>query len=279
MTEDSRDEADAGWHSGHADASGTDAHSAGGKDTKNTNYPSDEDLLRAFVGPNAEKFVAIYRAQKAKKKKKLSFNWVVLLAALPWYLYRKLYLFGACIVLVPIALVVVFPDFAEASLAGMAGALAVMSNSLYVQTAERRIAKLKSLNLPPAELVERVRKAGGTSPAGAVFGTLVVASMIALPFLVQNLMALPGCNDQGVRQLASEITTDVLSEQGTNTTGLSLSNFAEVEDGEGDTRRLCSFTLSLGEEKTTMYLAVTWRNVETGEFEVTIAGSPAALSE
>lgn len=278
MSDNTVDQSDSGWRSSHAGGSDNNAETVGDQSTEKTGYPSDEELLRAFCGPNAEPFVRIHRAQESGKRK-LSFNWVVLLAALPWFLYRKLYLYGIAIVLIPIVLVVVFPDLAGVSFAGAVGALAALSNSLYVQSATRRIGKLKALNLSPEELVERVKDAGGTSPVGAAFGAAVVASAIALPILSQSLAALPRCDDTQVRQFAEEIMTDGLSQQGMDTNGLSFAKFAAMEGSTEDTRRLCSFSMVLGEEALTMYLAITWRDVGTGEFEVTISPDPAALPE
>ncbi len=278
MTESSLDEADAGWRESRANASDTNAHPARDQGIEDDSNPSDEDLLRAFVGPNAEKFVAIHRAQKAKRRK-LSFNWVVLLAALPWFLYRKLYLYGACLVLGPIILVTIFPDLSGVSFAGVAGALAVVSNRLYVETADKRIKKLRAIGLPPQDLLERARKAGGTSPAAAAFGTLIMASMIALQILALTLPPLPGCDDVQVRELATRMVTSGLSRRGVESTGLVLTDFQPAGSEDDSMRRICSFSMELGDEKATWYLDVFWANPETGELRASLVSSLDSLRD
>lgn len=239
---------------------------------------SDEDLFRLFVGPNAEKFLRIYRAQK-EKKHATSFNWVVLFASLPWFFYRKLYVVGACILLLPIILIVIFPNLSGVSTTGIAVALALLANSLYVQIAQRRIKKVKALNLPPAERDQRIRKAGGTSPAGAVFGALILVSMVAVFFIDKATARLPDCHNAQVQNLAKTILTGILSENGVDAEALAVSDFKAVESAEDGTRHLCSFSADLESENSTMFLSVTWKDSAAGEFEVIVGPTQDSVSQ
>lgn len=239
---------------------------------------SDENLFRLFVGPNADKFIRIYRAQ-GENKHVTSFNWAVLLATLPWFFYRKLYVVGAGILLLPIILVVIFPDLSGVGTTGLAVALALFANSLYVQIARRRIKKLKALNLLPAEREQRIRKAGGTSPAGAVFGTLIVVCMVALLFVDQATAKLPDCDNEHVQSLAKTILTDILSENGVDAEALALSDFKAVESAEDGSQHLCSFSVELGTENSSMFLSVTWSDSTSEEFQVSVGPTQDAVSK
>ncbi|MDP6952484.1 MAG: DUF2628 domain-containing protein, partial [Alphaproteobacteria bacterium] len=170
---------------------------------------SDEELFELFVGPNASKFLKIYRAQTAGKYQN-SINWVVFLFALPWFFYRKLYLIGVCTLLFPIILVTIFPSLAGASMTGVAVGLALAANWLYVAIALRRIEKVKALNLPPKERDERIQEAGGTSIAGAVFGTIIILALFTLAFIDPTIAGLPSCGDRQVKRIAEEVIVDDL---------------------------------------------------------------------
>lgn len=244
----------------------------------NNSERSDAELLRLFVGPNADKFLRIYNAQ-LKEKDAFSFNWVVLIATLPWLFYRKLYVVGIGLILLPVILVLIFPDLARVGTMSFAGVMAVTANSIYVHIALRRIKKLKALNLPPAERDERIRNAGGTSPAGAVFGTLIVASMIALAFLDQTSAKLPGCDDPQVQGLARNVLTDALSHNSVDSEALKLSDFRTVDSAEDGSQNLCSFSAELEADSSTMYLSVTWRNRKAREFEISVGSTRDAVSQ
>jgi hypothetical protein len=235
-----------------------------------------EDLFRLFVGPNAEKFLKIYRAQR-ENKHVTSFNWVVLLAALPWFFYRKLYVVGACVLLLPIILVVIFPDLSGVGTTGFGVALALTANTVYVYIARRRIKKLKALNLPPAERDQRISKAGGTSPAGAVFGTLIVVCLIAILLIDQATAKLPDCNNEQVQRMAKSMLTDILSKGGIDAEALALSDFKSIDSAEDGSRHLCSFSANLGTENSAMFASVTWTDSTSEEFQVSIGSTPEGV--
>ncbi|MCZ4279611.1 DUF2628 domain-containing protein [Kiloniella laminariae] len=237
---------------------------------------SEEDLLRLFVGPNADKFIRIYQAQQAKKAG-MSFNWAVLIAALPWLFYRKLYLTGLGVLLLPMALLYVFPAIPNGALTGLSVALVMVANAYYVGVALRQIKKLKALNLPREELHERLKKSGGTSPIGAAIGGVIVAALLALMIYGLTNDDLPGCDDATVRDLAEELVIDVLG-----TEDLRLRNFTPVASDtdmpeQEVVRNICSFRVELDDEQLDIYLAVTWQDKIEGLFQVQLGESPEAL--
>lgn len=236
-------------------------------------YPPDEELFRTYVGPNADRFMKVYRGQTGGKPA-LSFNWVVLLAALPWLFYRKLYLVGIAVLLVPIILVVIFPNLAGVGSIGVASALAVSANMIYVTFAIRRIGKLKAQNLSPDELTNRLRRAGGTSPAGAGFGTLIVLSIVALPFLNSALATLPECDDEQIQDFAKKMVTDAVSKEGVRAEDVTVSDFAPFGTEAEDDRRRCSFTLNIGSSKAVFYLTASWTNRFAGEYRMQVSAKP-----
>ncbi len=144
---------------------------------------TDEDLFRLYVGPNAIKFMRFYRAL-AEKENVISFNWFVFLTPMSWLFYRKLYGPGIFVMSFPIISVMIFPKLADMSFTVVVVVMAFLANSYYVRTATRCIDKLRALDLPPGELEERIRRAGGTSIIGAIFATVIYASLIALKIMI-----------------------------------------------------------------------------------------------
>jgi len=143
---------------------------------------TDEQIFRAFVGPNDEIFINVY--QKFREGKLAhSLNFVAFLASPIWLFYRKLYLFGIAILFLPIAIDIAFPALPDAIYTGFGVVMLMLANSFYVSIATRRIEKIKALGLPQADFKERLQISGGTSPVGAAFGTLIFGSVIALMFM------------------------------------------------------------------------------------------------
>src|SRR4029077_12024131 len=64
----------------------------------------DDFLLRRFIGPNADHYIAIYNTALAKNPRKpfsvmRSWNWPAALFFLPWALYRKMWVFAGSMML------------------------------------------------------------------------------------------------------------------------------------------------------------------------------------
>lgn len=235
------------------------------------------ELLTMFIGPNAETFLGSAGLGLGAKKG-WSFNWVAAFFALPWFFYRKMFLIGLAILLVPIMITVIFPQFAEFNI-GVGGAIGATANSLYLWHANRKIDKLKKLELSSDELKDKINKAGGTSTGGAVFGCLIVLALIALPFLEKASATLPDCNNAQVQKMAGTLLSDVLTNNGVDVEGLKVYDFKRVE-GEPDTSmNICSYTADLKVESRTLYLSVTWKDKEKGEYQVRIGNSQENVSQ
>ncbi|MFP6759366.1 MAG: hypothetical protein VCC99_14290, partial [Alphaproteobacteria bacterium] len=159
-----------------------------GSSVTDENAISEEDLFRLFVEPNADYFVKMRRAKADKMKFIWSFNWAVLLAFLPWFYYRKLYFIGTGIMLLPVIILLVFPDMS--SIPGMTAMtlfLPMFVNLLYVEIAIRRVAKIVALGLSPEQRDERLRRAGGVSRLGATIGILIFLSRMVWQYLPPTL--------------------------------------------------------------------------------------------
>ncbi len=241
---------------------------------------TEEDMLKIFVGPNSDKFVDIYRAEQTKSQAKFMsrFNFVVMLFPTAWFFYRKLYLIGVGVLLFPFILITIFPALSEISMAGGAGALAVLGNSLYVWFALKRIKKLKDQNINEDELKERLASMGGTSPVGAAFGALILASLIALPFIEAETASIPKCSDVQVQELAGNILTDNMKRNGADSSELSVSDFKEIKRTD-DSKQLCSFVAKIKDEQKTVYAAVTWMDKDIGQYQVQIFSDLREISK
>lgn len=146
---------------------------------------SEIEMLAHFMGENAEKFLRLRKDFGPRTY--FSFNLAAFLAPMAWLFYRKMYAFGAMLLLAPIALVMVFPALAEIPSIGLAGAIAAVANSAYLGFATKRVRKLKdqamSEGLSEDEFIDLLESKGGVSVAGAVFGVMITLSLVALPFI------------------------------------------------------------------------------------------------
>lgn len=139
---------------------------------------SREQRFILFVGPNADKFLEVYRKLNDKKNP-ISLNWVAFFFAVPWFFYRKMYLWGIALLLVPVILITLFPTLSDANLA-ISGIFLIMGNRFYVEIANRKIKKVEAMDLSAEECNEYLRNAGGVSPIGAVFGSIILIAVLAL---------------------------------------------------------------------------------------------------
>lgn len=240
-----------------------------------TNSP--EENFRLFIGPNPDKFIQAAGVGVGGKQS-WSWNWAAFFTGPVWFFYRKLYLTGACLLLIPVMLVVIFPKLANFNI-GFGGLMGMGANSLYVWHASRMISKIKKLGLSPEEFKDRLRKTGGTSPAGAVFGVLIILPLLVFPFLEYASTSLPLCNDAQVQEMAGDLTSQALRNSGVSIEGLQVFDFKPIEKQNDPSRQLCSYRVEFASEKETLYLAVTWADQEKGQFQIQINSSLESLSE
>lgn len=108
---------------------------------------------------------------------------VLFFVTFAWFFYRKLYVYGAALFALPIALNWLLGDYP-----GFLMWILVTghANPIYVDWALRRIAKANALNLQGEERVDFLRRVGGVSKwAGGVAG--IIAALIEVVALVSIL--------------------------------------------------------------------------------------------
>ena len=235
---------------------------------------TDEELFCLFIGPNADRFMKIYRSiVEGDGTRHWGFNWVVWLVGTPWFFYRRMYLAGAAVLLVPIVFALVFPDFAQAGIPGINVALAFVANRWYVTTVMSRIDKITALGLSREEQNERIYQAGGVCVAGAIFGAVIIVALAALPFIASEAIPLPGCDSPRVQHLAKENIAQRLKESGVRAMGLALTDFETVRSAADGSSHICQFQVSWGQEQYTYFLRLSWNDRATGEYRLDMGPS------
>ena len=140
----------------------------------------DDFLLRRFIGPEADHYIAIYNTALAKNPGKPfrvmpGWSWPAALFFLPWALYRKMWAFAGGIMLFTVVLIALLPGSSNyISLASAVGT-GLIGNGIYLQFVADKIAKFKTISGSEEELLARIAHTGGVSPAGGWYG---VAAMV-----------------------------------------------------------------------------------------------------
>lgn len=255
--------------------------------------PDEEDLFRAYAGPNAGLFMKAFRARAAGKVS-WSVNWACLIATIPWMFFRKMHLAGYVLALIPAVLVLAAPGPASVSAsglggavavlvalvmfagpaavgtAGLAGILAVTANTLYVSQAQRRIRKIADKGLEGEALLAAVAKAGGTSKFGGVVGAVLLAGVIVLPIALTITRTLPACDSGEVADLVERTILADVEANGTATDGLSFSGFVAA-DGSTENRRVCRFTIATDDGEAPLYFALDWIDRFQRTYQITFS--------
>ncbi len=141
--------------------------------------------VAAFIGPNADKFRAIWDKQRTLMLNKgrgiaWGFSWPVFFTSFVWFFYRKQWLIGAVLILLPIVVVLLMPRVTGA-MGGIGIALAMMSHSLYLQDSMARIAKIRTAMPVGAERNALLASTGGVSRlAAGISGAFFALSVIGL---------------------------------------------------------------------------------------------------
>jgi hypothetical protein len=143
----------------------------------------DVELLRRFIGPNANYYVDIWKVNRSRNAGRFvmrpSWNWAAAMFFWPWALYRKMWLWA-------------FLGFLLFHIPGLSGneylvlsipmsvVTGLFGNGLYLRHALARIAKIKTTSTSKDELLERVEKAGGVSKAAVWLSFGMVIALVAL---------------------------------------------------------------------------------------------------
>ncbi len=141
---------------------------------------SDADL-NAFVGTKAEYYIPKFNEMKAQNKK-TSWNWCAFLVAPYWFIYRKMYGYGAAALGAAFILSVIGGIFT--SLLALAGyiVLGIYGNYIYMQQVDKNVAQLKTLTEPyKTQLISRN---GGTNSTATI---LTVVGYAILILIIQAL--------------------------------------------------------------------------------------------
>lgn len=151
-------------------------------------------LLADFVGPRARIYLAHYRRTecpgspatvqaraRAKPNRALSWHWPAFLLTIPWLFYRKMYLGGIVLVVLP----VLFDHIAPGSLFFGSGLMIAFCTGLYAKSwyLAHALGKIDTATKRFPAMDQRlayVRHAGGVSVAGAVFGALTQGITVSL---------------------------------------------------------------------------------------------------
>ena len=143
----------------------------------------EDEYAWSFFGANAEYYLDLWRLRQQGKT--ATFSIAAFFLGLFWVLYRRMYLVAVLLVVAQMLEAAVeegvlgLQHSTGTNLLGtlvQATLLGFFGNKLYLWHAERKMRKLIALNLPRQELLERLRRAGGTS----WWPLLIVLGVVAL---------------------------------------------------------------------------------------------------
>jgi hypothetical protein len=127
--------------------------------------------------------------------------------------------------------------------------------------------------------IARVKALPGTHFGFAAFGLVVVASLLVYVLSEDDLVALPGCGDADVQEVVRDLVKGALTQQGVPEPKIDVSDFQSGGSAPDAPRQLCTFVVSDQGEKLTMYMSVSWKDVDTGEYQVMIGSTYDSVSE
>lgn len=241
-------------------------------------------LLAMFVGPNAERYLMIYDSnyggQAARKVfSRAKANFIAGFFPLPWFFYRKLYLEGTALILLPFLLGYLFPNFAGKGISGMFVAIIIIANDYYVNRALRKIARIEKSGEPIEKRDARIRRAGGVSIAGAVVGAVIFAGTAGLAILVKfapqylkpTAMALPPCDAPQIKTMVSQVVHNNDVAPWMNNPAFKHMNFEETEPATDSTRQ-CSFTIVANGQSIPLHFTIQWNDAGKKQVKVEVHG-------
>ena len=159
-----------------------------------TGHVRPDALLADFVGPRARSYLAHHRRtecpesrataqaqDRAKPDRALSWHWPAFLLTIPWLFYRKMYLGGIVLVVLP----VLFDHIAPGSLFFGSGLMIAFCTGLYAKSwyLTHALGKIDAATKRFPAMDRRlayIRHAGGVSVPGAVFGALTQGITVSL---------------------------------------------------------------------------------------------------
>jgi hypothetical protein len=106
-----------------------------------------------------------------------TWSWPAFLGAFTWFFYRKMYVYGALVIFLPVVLSYLL---GAAGGSGPSVLFAMWAKGWYVNSALGRIAKADRLGLSGDERFDYLQRAGGVSWPAGIFAGLIYACGLAL---------------------------------------------------------------------------------------------------
>jgi hypothetical protein len=138
-----------------------------------------EDLA-IFFGPRAEIYLDVYEKLRntapAQRMRLRTWSWPAFLGSFTWFFFRKMYLYGAMLIFMPLLF---------GYLLGTAGSalpvlFAIWGKPWYVNSALGRVAKADQLGLSGTDRADYLRRAGGVSWPAGIFAGLIYGFLLAI---------------------------------------------------------------------------------------------------
>jgi hypothetical protein len=154
--------------------------------------PTDEALMRAAIGPNADLYLERWR-QMDEKKSAISWNWAACLASGYWLAYRKMWLSFILLLLASVvvgAIGAANPDFGRFSLLltiAFTFVTGAFGTHWYRKQVQRLVAETSTL--PRDAQVAALQQRGGVSPTAVwiLIGLGVIFVVIGVAAAIQQL--------------------------------------------------------------------------------------------
>ncbi len=243
--------------------------------------------LALFIGPNADRYLtALNLTDKGTNAHKTSWHWPALLVPYPWVFYRKLYVPGTLLLFALVALGLLFPNFPGVALGVF---LALVAKSFYIDFGLNKLKKADARGLEGPEREAYLKKAGGVSIPGAILGSAIMASAIALVILVPEEgelptgeaelatgkaepppgeAELPACDDRTIRELAAELSARIATEAGPPGAALSVDEFKELRASDPETTRRCQMTARASGKTARVVFSILWEDEDRGQVRI-----------
>ncbi|MGE0255719.1 MAG: DUF2628 domain-containing protein [Alphaproteobacteria bacterium] len=138
---------------------------------------TEEDDLRAAIGPNAESFLAYLAKTRAGGGSGIAWCWPSFFLGAIWFFYRKLYRIGSLYVAsIILPTLILPPPVPDLVMLAVWLASALFAKKVYMDAVFRRIADADARGLTGEARRHWLAQSGGTSPGAAI--ALVVAVVL-----------------------------------------------------------------------------------------------------
>lgn len=126
--------------------------------------------------------------------------------------------------------------------------------------------------------IARVKELPKTHLGFAVLSLGVVAILLVYVMSDEPVQPLPGCDDADVQEVVRNLVNEALTQDGTPTPNVEVSEFQSGGSAPSAERQLCTFSVQDRGEKLTMYMSVSWKDASAAEYQVEIGSTYDAVS-